>query len=98
MLGSRANSLRAALVGAFGTPAREISADGVTVNSILSDTYDTPGMRKVVREHSGRMDLSEDEAVEVYAAHGPMKRLGDTAELGALCAFVASQQAAYITG
>ncbi|MFY0610578.1 MAG: SDR family oxidoreductase [Hyphomicrobiaceae bacterium] len=98
LLGSRANSLRPALVGAFGTLAREVAATGVTVNSILSGPYDTPGMRKVVRQHSGRTDLSEDEAVAAYAAHGPMKRLGDTSELGALCAFLASAPAGYITG
>ena len=98
LLGSRANSFRPALVGAFGTLAREVAANGVTVNSILSGPYDTPGMRKVVRQHSGRTDLSENEAVAAYAAHGPMKRLGDTSELGALCAFLASTPAGYITG
>lgn len=98
LLGSRANSLRPALVGAFGTLAREVADKGVTVNSILSGPYDTPGLRKVVRQHSGCTDTSEDEAIAAYAADGPMKRLGDTSELGALCAFLASTQAGYITG
>ncbi len=98
LLGSRANSLRPALVGALGTLARELAPTGVTVNSILSGPFNTPAMRKVVRQHSGRMDLSEDEAVAAYAEGGPMKRVGRTEELGALCAFLASERASYITG
>ena len=98
LLGSRANSLRPALVGALGTLAREVAADGITVNSILSGPFDTPAMRKVVRQHSGRSDLTEDEAVAAYADAGPMRRVGDTKELGALCAFLASEAASYITG
>ena len=98
LLGSRANGLRPALVGALGTLARELGPTGVTVNSILSGPFDTPAMRKVVRQHSGRMDLSEDEAVAAYAASGPMRRVGRPAELGALCAFLASQRASYLTG
>lgn len=97
-LGSRANSLRPALVGALGTLAREVAAKGVTVNSILSGPFDTPAMRNVVRQHSGRPDLTEDEAVAAYADAGPMKRVGETKELGALCAFLASEAASYITG
>ncbi|MEM9026963.1 MAG: SDR family oxidoreductase [Pseudomonadota bacterium] len=98
LLGCRANGLRPALAGALGTLAREVAADGVTINSILSGPFDTPAMRTVVRQHAGRMDLTEGEAVASYAASGPMKRLGNVAELGALCAFLASAPAGYITG
>ena len=98
LLGSRANAMRPALAGALGTLAREVAGDGVTVNSILSGPYDTPALRKVVRQHLGRLDLSEEEAVALYAANGPARRLGDLAELGALCAFLASEPAGYING
>ena len=43
-------------------------------------------------------DLTEEEAVAVYAQKGPMKRLGSIDEFGALCAFLCSRQAGYITG
>ncbi len=98
LLGSRANALRPALVGALGTLAREVAGKGITANSILSGPFDTPALRKVVRQHAGRPDLSEQEAVALYAKAGPMKRLGRPEELGALCAFLASPQAGYITG
>lgn len=96
--GARPNALRPALVGALGTLAREVAPSGITVNSILSGPFDTPGLRSVVRQHSGRMDLSEDEAVEAYAQSGPMNRLGQLEEMGALCAFLCSMRAAYVTG
>lgn len=98
LLDSQANGLRPALVGALGTLAREIAPKGVTVNSILSGPFDTPAMRKVVRQHSGRPDLTEDDAVAAYIEAGPMKRVGETKELGALCTFLASEAASYITG
>lgn len=96
--GARPNALRPALVGALGTLAREVAAAGITVNSILSGPFDTPGLRSVVRQHSGRMDLSEDEAVDAYAQAGPMKRVGQLEEMGDLCAFLCSTRSAYITG
>ncbi len=96
--GSRPNALRPALAGALGTLAREVASAGITVNSILSGPFDTPGLRSVVRQHSGRMDLSEDDAVAEYARSGPMKRLGQLDEMGALCAFLCSTRAAYLTG
>jgi len=96
--GARPNALRPALVGALGTLAREVAASGITVNSILSGPFDTPGLRSVVRQHSGRIDLSEEEAVEVYAQSGPMRRVGQLDEMGDLCAFLCSSRAAYITG
>lgn len=96
--GSRPNALRAALVGALGTLAREVASSGVTVNSILSGPFDTPALRKVVRQHAGQMDLSEKDAVAHYANEGPMRRIGDPDELGAVCAFLASMRSSYVTG
>ena len=98
LLGSRANALRPALAGALGTLAREVASTGVTVNSILSGPFGTPALRLVVRQHSGRMDLSEEDAVSAYAEAGPMKRIGKLEELGALCCFLCSDRASYITG
>ena len=76
------NGLKPGLLGALGTLAREAAATGVTVNSILPGPFDTDMMRQFAP----------------HAERGPMKRLGTIEEFGALCAFLCSRQAGYITG
>jgi len=76
------NGIKPGLLGALGTLAREVAATGVTVNSILPGPFDTDLMRKFAP----------------HAESGPMKRLGTIEEFGALCAFLCSRQAGYITG
>ena len=91
-----ANSMKPGLLGAFGTLAREVSTTGVTVNSILPGPFDTDRMRQYAQnQHKG---LSSDEAMQLYAAGRPMKRVGSIQEFGALCAFLCSNLAGYITG
>lgn len=92
------NALKPGLLGALGTLAREVGATGVTVNSILPGPIDTELLRRFAPSIVGRDDLSPDEAVQLYAERGPMKRLGSIEEVGALCAFLCSRQAGYITG
>lgn len=96
--GLLANAFRPALVGALGTLAREVASDGVTVNNILPGPFDTDWLRRVARAHADEGDLSEEDAVEAYAQSGPMKRLGEPEELGALCAFLCSRKAGHLTG
>jgi 3-oxoacyl-[acyl-carrier protein] reductase len=93
-----ANGLKPGLLGAFGTLAREVAATGVTVNSILPGPFDTDRMRKYALQASGQDLLSPEEAMKLYAEGKPLKRVGTIEEFGALCAFLCSQQASYITG
>ena len=92
------NALKPGLLGALGTLAREVGTTGVTVNSILPGPVDTELLRRFAPHIIGREDLSPQEAVQLYAEGGPMKRLGTIEEIGALCAFLCSHQAGYITG
>jgi 3-oxoacyl-[acyl-carrier protein] reductase len=92
------NGIKPGLLGALGTLAREVAATGVTVNSILPGPFDTDLMRRFALQAAGRADLSPEQAVQLYAEGQPMKRLGTIEEFGALCAFLCSRQAGYITG
>jgi 3-oxoacyl-[acyl-carrier protein] reductase len=93
-----ANGIKPGLLGAFGTLAREVVATGVTVNSILPGPFDTDRIRQYALHAVGRDDLSPEEAIQLYAEGRPMKRVGTIEEFGALCAFLCSRQAGYITG
>jgi 3-oxoacyl-[acyl-carrier protein] reductase len=92
------NGIKPGLLGALGTLAREVSADGVTVNSILPGPFNTDMMQRYAQRAAGRKNISPEEAVNILAEKAPMKRWGTIEEFGALCAFLCSRQAGYITG
>ena len=83
------NAHRPALIGFFKTLAREVAADGVTVNDIATGRFATD---RLAANWGGR------EEMERGAADVPAGRLGTPAEYGDLVAFLASERAGYVTG
>ena len=92
------NSFKPGLIGALGTLAREVAEDGITVNSILPGPFDTDMMRKAALKAAERQDISLEEEMKIFTGKVPMKRMGTIREFGALCAFLCSRQAGFITG
>jgi len=84
------NAHRSGLLAAFKTLAREVAADGVTVNSVLPGRIATD---RIV-ETSGSMEAAKRWAEEQV----PARRLGTVEEFGAVAAFLCSAPAAYVTG
>ena len=80
------SGLRAGLLGLVKSLAPEVAEDGVTVNALL------PGYTST--ERIAELGIPE----ETLAAHIPARRLGRPEELGAMAAFLASEQAGYVTG
>jgi 2-hydroxycyclohexanecarboxyl-CoA dehydrogenase len=70
--------------------AIEFAATGITVNNVPPGFIDTPMLRS-----SDRPDAINVDAV---AASSPMKRPGRPEDIAAACAFLASEEASYITG
>jgi 3-oxoacyl-[acyl-carrier protein] reductase len=92
-----ANGVRAGLTGAMATLAREVIAQGVTVNNILPGLMDTPALARVYKAQSEREGITEDAAKARMAASVPAQRLGLAEDFGPLCAFLCSRHASYIT-
>ena len=84
------NSHRPGLVGALKTIARQVAADGVTVNTIAPGRIATDR----IAENFGSLENAEAAARETIAA----KRLGTVEEFGAVAAFLCSARASYVTG
>lgn len=78
------SAAKAGLIGATKALALEVAGRGVTVNAVAPGFIDTD-MTK---------DLPQDELRTLI----PMKRFGRAEEVAALVAFLASEQAGYITG
>lgn len=89
------NGIRAGIAGLMKAIMPSLASDGITINLVL------PG-RFLTSRILGRLggDGPEiDPAVESQFTSGvPMGRLGRPIELGHLVAFLASEQASYITG
>jgi 3-oxoacyl-[acyl-carrier protein] reductase len=85
---------RAGLTAFLASAARLYAKDNVTMNSIQPGMFDTDRVRETAAGHPGGVDA----ALAARAATVPARRLGSPAEFGALCAFLASAHAGYITG
>ncbi|HVJ53305.1 MAG TPA: SDR family oxidoreductase [Aliidongia sp.] len=92
------NTLRSALVGWSKTLAGEVGRDGITVNMLLPGRISTERVAQLDRTIAGRTGKSEAEVAERAAAEIPVGRYGTIAEFGAVAAFLASEQASYVTG
>jgi 3-oxoacyl-[acyl-carrier protein] reductase len=80
------NTARAGLTGFLRTLAREVAADGVTVNSLLPGLHAT---ERIAALHSGEGDP---------AAGIPAGVIGDPADFGRIAAFLCSEYARFMTG
>jgi 3-oxoacyl-[acyl-carrier protein] reductase len=78
---------KAGIEGMVKALAREVAARGVTVNAIAPGYFDTQ-----------LNDLAPPEIMETIVTNIPLGRFGRPAEIGALAAYLASDEAAYLTG
>ncbi|QCX54119.1 SDR family oxidoreductase [Elizabethkingia sp. JS20170427COW] len=71
---------------------------GITVNTILTGLFETDRIIKLTQIAADKQKISLENALMQRLADIPMKRLGKPEEYGYLAAFLASDQAAYLTG
>ena len=84
------NTHRSGLLAAFKTLARQVAADGVTLNTLLPGRIDTDRLAEMMG--------SREAAAEGARAEVPAGRLGTVEELAAVAAFLCSERASYVTG
>jgi len=79
---------KAAVIGFTKALALEVARNGVTVNAVMPGVSDTAMPREVMSE----------EALARLAAQNPMGRIGTPEDVAAVMAFLAGDEAGYITG
>jgi 3-oxoacyl-[acyl-carrier protein] reductase len=84
------NAHRSATLAAFKTLARDVAADGVTLNTLLTGRIATG---RIAALYGG-----VDEAQAAAAREIPAGRLGTLEEMAAAAAFLCSGRASFITG
>ena len=87
------------VVGMTQSLAKEVAAEGITVNAICPGIIHTEMWDYNDRVWGSMLgDYGPGELMKEWVANIPMRRAGTPAEVGALVAFLASDDAAYITG
>jgi len=92
------NGARSVLVGFVAGLSRKTVRDNVTINNILPGIFATDAQKHHVQglvEQTGR---PFEEIWAERASGNPAGRYGDPAEVGALCAYLASSQTGFVTG
>ncbi len=92
------NMARAGLTGFLKTIATELAPLGITVNALLPGTHQTARIDQMVQHRAGREGKPPEEIYREMKAAIPCQKFGDPADFGAAAAFLASEQARYITG
>lgn len=89
---------RAGLTAFVAGVARTVADRNVTINGILPGSFDTDRLKGGFERTARTEGISIDEARRRSASRIPARRFGTPDEFGALCAFLCSAQAGYITG
>jgi 3-oxoacyl-[acyl-carrier protein] reductase len=92
------NALRMSLVGWSKTLAREVAADGVTVNVVVPGRIATGRAQALDEARAAREGTTVEAVVGASAAAIPVGRYGYPEEYAAAVAFLASGPASFITG
>lgn len=92
------NGARSGLTGFVAGLARKTVAQNVTINNLLPGQFDTDRLQKTLGASAGASGMSVDEAFAARRLQIPAQRFGNPAEFGAVCAFLCSAHAGYMTG
>jgi 3-oxoacyl-[acyl-carrier protein] reductase len=89
---------RAGLTAFLAGVARSVAADNVTINFILPGAFETDRLRATLDGAATKQGTTYEAVASQRKGTIPARRFGETSELGALCAFLCSVHAGFITG
>lgn len=84
---------KAALIGLTKSVAADFIARGIRCNAVCPGTVQSPSLDQRINALP-----DPEEARKAFIARQPMGRIGKTEEIAALCVYLASDEAAYVTG
>ena len=92
------NGARSGLTGFIAGLSRKTVKFNVTINGLLPGAIDTDRLKANFEATARNRNISVEQARADRVASIPAGRVGTIEDFGAMCAFLCSQQASYITG
>ncbi len=92
------NTVRGAMASWSKTLSNEIAQFGITVNNILPGPIETQRLKAIIIDTAEKKGISEEEVENNMKMSVPARRFGKPEEIGAMVAFLCSEQAGYING
>jgi 3-oxoacyl-[acyl-carrier protein] reductase len=92
------NVSRAGVVAFVKSIARELGRLNITANTIAPGYIMTERVEELLQNKAENENITYDEALATIKNLIPVNKVGAPEDLGALCAFLASDYASYITG
>jgi len=92
------NGARSGLVGFVAGLARQTVRHNVTINNLLPGAFATDAQRRHITGMLEQSGKTFEQLWEERSRSSPAGRYGNPEEMGALCAFMCSTHAGYITG
>ena len=91
-------SARSGLHGLSKALSKEFAKDNITINCILPERIATDRQVRIISHQAKLANITYEEALKIVEDDLPAKRMGKVEEISGICAFLCSQQAAFITG
>ncbi len=92
------NVIRPAVIGLAKSLSREVGPHGITINNVLPGYIRTERLSELAAARAEKSGQSVDAVFKAWGDENPLGRIGEPREVGALVAFLASDQAAFING
>jgi 3-oxoacyl-[acyl-carrier protein] reductase len=94
------NGARSGLTGFIAGLARQsrLVSTNVTINNLLPGAFDTDRVRSMSAGAAAKAGKTVEQVMAARSGTIPARRFGTADEFGAVCAFMCSAQAAYLTG
>jgi 3-oxoacyl-[acyl-carrier protein] reductase len=93
------NGARSGLTGFVAGVARsKLAGQGVTINNLLPGSFDTDRLQGNMKGAAEKSGKPVETVIDARRKTIPAQRFGTSEEFGAICAFLCSAHAAYVTG
>jgi len=89
---------RAGLTAFLAGVARSVAASNVTINFILPGAFETDRLRATIQGGATKQGITYEAAATQRMNTIPARRFGEPQEIGALCAYLCSAHAGFLTG
>lgn len=92
------SATKSGVIGITRSAAMELGPHGITANAVCPGNTLTAMVRKVAVEVGATLDMTGEEWLEMRANDTALKRLAQPAEIAGVIAFLAGDDARYLTG